>query len=303
MKLLIVNFHYIGDQNRGNAIFPRSLKQIIYQVDVLSKYYKFISNSDLINYQNLSSKYNYCMLTFDDGLAEQMEAFRLLVQVGVPATFFVTTQTLTGKYVTNVHKTHLLRDKLGDAKIWKYLINMYPEVERKIPDNIESFYRYDSGTAKRLKFAINFLLEYSDSENFINRLFLGEFELGEVAKSLYMTENDVLTLANLDSLGAHGHTHTAFSQLGVKELAEEIDAMGKCLGRITPIKNIGISYPFGGPAAVTDTAVEQCKIFCYGLTMRRGLNDFSENVNFHRLLRVDTNDAPGGKFDSMDYVL
>ena len=303
MKLLIVNFHYIGDHHSGNVIFPRTLKQISHQVDVLSKSYKFISNSDLINYQNLSSKYNYCMLTFDDGLVEQMDAFRLLVQMGVPATFFITTKTLTGKYVANVHKTHLLRHKLGDAKIWEYLINIYPEIDRKIPENIESFYRYDSGTAKRLKFAVNFLLEHSESENFINRLFFGEFDFDEVAKSLYMKERDVLTLANLDSLGAHGHTHTAFSQLHETNLREEIDAMGKCLGRITPLKNIGISYPFGGPAAVTDTAVEQCKIFCYGLTMRRGLNDLSENINFHRLSRVDTNDAPGGKFDSMDYVL
>jgi peptidoglycan/xylan/chitin deacetylase (PgdA/CDA1 family) len=79
MQLLAVNYHYFREEKYENGIYPLTKREFLNQIDELSKYYEFISQNDLID-KIKNKKYSnkkYCLLTFDDGLKEQMNALYL----------------------------------------------------------------------------------------------------------------------------------------------------------------------------------------------------------------------------------
>ena len=80
MQLLAVNYHYIRDVKPSKGIYPRSIDEMAFQLDKLGQYYDFISQEELLKIVR-SKKYpkgNYCVITFDDNLKEQMKAYEYL---------------------------------------------------------------------------------------------------------------------------------------------------------------------------------------------------------------------------------
>jgi len=308
MKLLAVNFHYVRDEIYDNGIYPRTLEQLSSQVDELSKYYEFISQNDLIE-KIKNKKYdnkNYCLLTFDDGLKEQMSALELLKKKGVPALFYVTTNSIKNSTVVDVHKLHYIRSIMKDSDVYHFINNKIDSSLVVYPENISELYRYDTLETKKLKYLLNFILEPTLKKSIIDELFNSLTNETEFSKQLYMNREDIQKLDSLRCLGTHSDLHLPLATLSddviEKDIADSLDFLENNCGTS---KINSISYPYGGPKAVSQNVANIAKSFGFdfGLTMFRGINELHDFKNPLMLKRVDTNDAPGGKFDSKEFTL
>jgi peptidoglycan/xylan/chitin deacetylase (PgdA/CDA1 family) len=308
MRLLIVNFHYIRDDKPQKGIYPISTDEFRRQIEVLGKLYHFISQhelADLIMSDNLPDKV-FCLLTFDDGLKEQWLALDILDKLSIPAVCFVTTQPLTEVKAHDAHKMHYVYSKLNDNEVYDLLHERFRIDDYPFNDTlVQQEYRYDDIIKRRIKFFINFILKENDRLSTVDYLFT-QVEPNETAfvKRLYMDTQDILKLAAAGMLGTHTKTHRPLATLDATSLKDEISGSRQILENLTSTPILSISYPFGGLAAVNSevTKVARSEGMLFGLTMVRGINNKDDILERMMLRRVDTNDAPGGKYNSLEFV-
>jgi len=286
MSLLIVNHHYIRENKYKNGIYPKTLKDLEYNIELFHKEgYKFISQRDIINLK----RGKYVLFTFDDGLKEQMNAFKFLYKKGIPSVFYVSTYPLKEQKVLNVHKLQYIRSKINDNTLLKFISNYVKNI--RYPENLKELYRYDNLEAKKVKYIFNFILDEKEKNKIINQIFLNLIDTNEeeFAKKLYMDKEDLMKLYKNDSLGTHTHKHLPLATLDEKSIEEEI------IDSLEFFKNLGldkiysISYPYGGKKAINEKVIKiSKKFFRFGLTMNRGVNcDLKDSL---KLKRIDVND-------------
>ncbi len=304
MKLLAVNYHYIRDNSTGSGIYPTSLNQLEAQITELQKLgYKFITQTELAeltqNPEKSSSKYAY--LTFDDGLSEQMKAFHFLNKKSIPATFYVSAKPIRERSYLQVHAIHHLRSLINDADFLNIIESHFPGKinELKLTDEeLKEEYRYDSLQASKLKYVINFLMTSDEKSKLIKFgfSFINQDE-ATFGDQLYMTKEDLKTLAAHGALGCHGDTHRPLATLSAEECLEELNQSLDFLNTTSESQMFSISYPYGSPNSVDQKTTDICKKLGlkFGVTMFRGINDLSKSFDSFLLKRIDTNDAPLGK--------
>jgi peptidoglycan/xylan/chitin deacetylase (PgdA/CDA1 family) len=308
MYLLSVNYHYFREEKPQSGIYPLTLKEFSNQIDELSKYYEFISQNDLIakiKSQNYSGK-KYCLLTFDDGLKEQMEALELLNKKGIPGVFYVTTSAIRTNTVLNVHKLHYIRSIMKDIDILKFISSKIDLEFIKYPNDISNLYIYDNLEAKKLKYLLNFILGDDIKNKIISELFDQYTNEKNLSKELYMDISDIQTLNNFGYLGTHGDFHMPLATLNNQDIESDISSSLTFFKNNCGIKKINsISYPYGGHKAISKDVVDVSKKLglTFGLTMFRGINNINDLRNPLLLKRVDTNDAPGGKMQSKEFCI
>ena len=88
-KLLIVNYHYFREETLKKGIYPVTQKKFESDIDILSRKFKF-TDIDNALYENKDS----VLITFDDGLEEQMIAYDILYKKGINGIFFVSTNLI-----------------------------------------------------------------------------------------------------------------------------------------------------------------------------------------------------------------
>ena len=306
--LLSVNYHYFRENKPENGIYPLTIKEFSKQIDELSKYYEFISQNDLIkNMRNkkYSSK-KYCLLTFDDGLKEQMNALELLNNKGIPGVFYVTTNSIRNNKVVNVHKLHHIRSIMNDADVFKYINSKIDSNIIQYPENINELYRYDNLETKKLKYLLNFILDSDTKDKLIDDLFKQIADENYFSKKLYMSAEDIKKLDSQDYLGTHSDLHLPLATLSEEEIAKDIEDSLDFLQDTCGVNKIrSISYPYGGPKAVSQKVADISEKFGldFGLTMFRGINEMKDFDSPLLLKRVDTNDAPGGRLNSTEFCI
>ena len=123
MKLLIVNFNYYGEEKFNGGIYPVTPDFFQHQLKAIAAAYKFISQNELAKYiqENRYPEENYCLLTFDDGLKQQMQVYQWLVENNIPAIFYVPTKPILESIVLDVHKLHHVRAQMDDKDLIKIL--------------------------------------------------------------------------------------------------------------------------------------------------------------------------------------
>lgn len=308
MRLLIVNFHYFREETYPSGIYPVNRAALNRQVDELAKYYEFISQEELaeaISTKNYPDK-DFCLITIDDGLKEQMAAFEFLKEKGIPSILYVPTDAIQNRKVLNVHKLHYVRTQMTDVDLFGLLDEKYniAGVDFDMAA-LANQYRYDDDTARKVKYFLNFVLTEEQKEEatnfFFSRLVSNETEF---ANQLYMNETDLKTLANAGVLGSHGCAHIPLATKPFEVAKADIQKSLNYLESVTGKPVLSFSYPYGGKDAVNTQLVPAFEgtNVKFALTMWRGVNT-AENLNNPLFLyRVDTNDAPGGKNNSTEYI-
>lgn len=309
MKLLAVNFHYFREETYSGGIYPVSKAKLNSQINELAKYYTFISQDELaaiISNKSYSNQ-NYCVLTIDDGLKEQMEAFNFLREKGIPSILYVPTNPIKNKQVLNVHKLHYVRSKMTDEDLFDILDEKYVISKVNFDDAaLANQYRYDGEISRKVKFFLNFILSEERKEEAINYFFSSLVSDEEAfATQLYMSQDNLKTLAHYGALGSHGAAHIPLATKSLKEARTDVDSSLNYLEAITGKPVVSFSYPYGGKNAVnTDLgSVFSNTSIQFAFTMWRGVNSKENLVSPLFLQRVDTNDAPGGKNNSKEYIL
>lgn len=301
MKLLAVNYHYFRESSYSVGIYPTSQLALAHQIDQLQRQYDFVSQEQIASWlqRRQFPQGNFCLLTFDDGLQEQMAAFDFLEKRGIPAIFYVPTAPIQSKKVLPVHQLQFLRTRLRDAGIFDFLhantaIGSYQFDEQLL----ENQYRYDSPLSRQVKYYLNFVLQQKEQQALVQQLFDSLVsDEAEFAGNLYMQEADLRKLAEAGALGAHGSAHVPLASLTPAAAAADISASVEYLEAVGGNKIRSFSYPFGGKSAVSASLGPMLEMvgIQFAFTMQRGINQPEQFQNPLFLHRVDTNDAPGGK--------
>lgn len=300
MNLTVINYHYFRETTYPDGIFPTSRNKLIQDVDFISKKFVFISQNELNDYfsgkghLNYDLKKKYCLLTWDDGLSEQMEAFDILQNIGVPALFFVNTKPYFDNKLLDVHKLHIVRSLIPDKRIIELLKAKYNFDQYKFNKNLlEIQYRYDNQDAKQLKYFLNFVLNKEDKEEVINIFFKECIDSEEeFCKKFYMSNDDLVKLSLNDSLGSHGHSHHPIGKMSLEDGIYDINSSIQYLELITNKKIISFAYPYGSPDAIGDKTsllFDNTSIrFIFNMT--RGQNIINTFSKCCELKRFDNND-------------
>jgi peptidoglycan/xylan/chitin deacetylase (PgdA/CDA1 family) len=197
------------------------------------------------------------VITFDDGYADNaLEALPILEEVGVPATFFVSTG----------------RIGVGEEFWWHQLEGMLlrdGEFPARFKLNDASYGQvWDTSTLaqRQLLYAsLNFLMQKIDPER--QEDWLGQVRnwggQGTAGKRIHrsMTREELQRLAASPwtTVGAHTVTHSALSALTEEQQRKEIFTSREDLEDITGTEITTFSYPFGRKVHYNKTSVRLCR--------------------------------------------
>ena len=298
--LSVSNYHYIREDYTANypSIFGVTPNGFQNQLNMISNLGDFISINDLQdNYQDIiTSKNNYFLVTFDDGLKEQFQyALPILDALNIPAVFFANSINLLENKVSNVHKIHMLRANFASEILLNNLLENKLNIEESDITKAKSIYKYDDEKSAVLKFFLNFKMEANLREEKIDSLFNLHFNEKEINEQLYFNREEICSLARLGYLGSHSHSHLALANLNDNELEFELLKTKQYFEEITKKEINSIAYPYGTKEAVDDRVANMARKVGYkiGFTTSSGINSDVEDLLL--LKRFDCNDLIGGK--------
>jgi peptidoglycan/xylan/chitin deacetylase (PgdA/CDA1 family) len=297
MSLLAINHHYFREAGTGRGIYPTTPRALQDEVRELRRAgWRVGTEADILAYVagELSDSDRVAILTFDDGLREQMDAISLLDDMGATAICYVPTAPLARLHVLDVHKLQMIRSHVEDTRIAEELDREFAFSKQEFDESALAIqYRYDDPLARRVKYFLNFMLEESVRVAWTASYFQDCFgDESAIADDLYMSPADLRELAGRHLLGSHAHSHVPLARLSVDRLEDELVRSRDFLEAQTAALPAGVSYPFGGKSAVGDEVFRmaaECG-FRYGFTMERGINTVAGPECALSLKRIDIND-------------
>lgn len=295
--LAVANFHYIRKQFKSKypSIFGLTPDQFRKQLKELSKYGIFVSQQEII--EGIPEAKKAILITFDDGLKEQFEVARpILQEMKIPFVCFVNTSNFTEGKVSLVHQIHLLRSLIAPAQLQKKIkeqaaIGLSEEEKNKALTH----YNYDENEVAKLKYLLNFKINSSKLEKIITPLFTEYFNEKETASEIYMSQKQLLELWSENSLGSHGHRHDPLGLLSTEKVKYDLEKSQEFFVNNFGGKAQSFSFPYGSFEACK--GLSQILLSCgfkLAFSMERAVNKNS-SANALLLARYDCNDLPGGK--------
>jgi peptidoglycan/xylan/chitin deacetylase (PgdA/CDA1 family) len=296
--LIISNYHYIREDFSAPypSIFGFTPKQFRFQLEQLSRFGGFISQDDLVSFRGKSFDRNYFLVSFDDGLREQYELAKpILEAMGIPFIFFINTSNFSDKKVSLVHKIHLLRSQVAPERLLQQLKT--DSLSKKEKKAALLHYNYDTKENAILKYFLNFKLSLEEQKAFIEPLFLEVFEEDKVADDLYFSEAMLQDLYKKGVLASHSHRHLPLGRIEPSEVKNDMLNTQNFFVEKFGQKSQALSYPYGSRDSCEGIRdVLQESGFKLGFTMERAANNSLEEDSL-LLARYDCNDLPGGKND------
>lgn len=296
--LIVSNYHYIREDFKSKypSIFGLTPNQFKEQLIALSKLGTFISLNELLNFQNKPFNKNYILITFDDGLSEQFNLAKpILDNLGIPFLCFINEENYLENKVSLVHKIHLIRSQVSSEELINSIAKnnaiCFTDKEQKLA---EVNYSYDDKITAKLKYMLNFCCSFEEQEQLINPIFNQLFDEEKVANSLYFSKNELTTLFEQDSIGSHGYKHLPFGLYKEDEIDFYFNKSKQFYLDKFKKQALAISYPYGAFEACKNVEkIAEKNQFKIGFTMERAAN---ENLKKPLLLsRYDCNDLPKGK--------
>jgi peptidoglycan/xylan/chitin deacetylase (PgdA/CDA1 family) len=299
MPLLAVNHHYFREHAPGRGIYPTSSEQMKANIaSIRARGWTLGTQKDIADYCNGNLDKKICVITFDDGLKEQMQCLTLLESLGASAMFFVSTAPHIFGRVLDVHKMHMIRTVLSDEEVAIHLDRHFA-FDRHVfdPTVLALQYRYDTEISQKIKYFLNFVLDAEQKDAWVGATFRELFsDEARIASELYMDASDWEILAKRSCLGTHGHAHLPLATLSTEKMRQDIEMSLQTIKKATGTDIHGIAYPFGGKTAVSSNVFDISKAcgLRYGFTMQRALNtDTPERSSAMSLNRIDVNDLAG----------
>ena len=319
MNFLSVNYHYIGNTTYPfSGIYELPVDVLIKQLNELKKAFSFISQKDLMDGLIGGKPFSEqsCLITFDDGLACQYDlALPVLDELQIPAVFFVNGEPYKDECVLHIHKIHWCRSHIETnvfmnliTEEYKKCTGSYLDADSISPSDtiLKKLYFYDDINVARLKFILSRNVLPGDIEkkiisNIFRRLVPDEREF---SRKFYMSKNELIYLHSRGMLGCHGFNHKSWLNFDKINFLKDIVEWKEMMRKIgIDYKNITLSYPYGHikDDLIQESAKELSEMgVVAGFTVDRRINRDLKNP--YSLARIDTNDAPGGKYPLMEIV-
>lgn len=270
-------------------------------VNLLEKGYDFILPSDA-NFDMLSDQdRKSILLTFDDALSSQISvAKKVMDKYGIKGIFFVYTNIYyeqfseieTQREFRNSYFSHI--DEFYEAFFSKAEEQFLLDLKKIFNDfNTTSYlseYTFYSVNDKFYRYLRDFVLTKKQHSLCYDGLYTSNATtMAELAKGIYMTKNDLLTLqAEGHSIGLHSHSHPFnIHQFSRIEAINEYKKNMHCLNEIG-IENINcMSHPSGNYNNEILEGLETFDGLLYGF---RADHSLVHNKSRFLIPRVDCND-------------
>ncbi|MEZ4774553.1 MAG: polysaccharide deacetylase family protein [Bacteroidia bacterium] len=304
--LIAINYHYIRDSFEAPfpAIFGQTPEEFENQLRTLGQQGEFVGQEDILNHlvHGKSLPEKSVLITFDDGLKEQYtRALPILERLGIPVVFYANARPLVEPRVLNVHKIHLLRSQVAPEELTQKIVEAIEKQQiavdtQKLESQATLTYRYDSEDNARIKYLLNFVLDFREREILMDDLFRQYFGEAEAAihQNLYMDAAEIREVAEKGYLGCHSYEHLPVGLLGKNALQKDISLSKTILEQAAGKPVYSFSYPYGSAEACQNVKnTLRQNHFQFAFTMERAINHQIGDPFY--LSRFDTNDVPLGK--------
>ena len=303
--LLAVNYHYVGMPEFPCAgIYNLEKFQFLNQVRWLKERFRLVSLPEILDWVQFGSWPDeaVCLITFDDGLRCHHEVVvPLMREHGIPAAFFVSGRPLAERRGTEIHKSHVVRARLGDALVREAFIAflkrkaMDEELFSAIPEaEIRAHYRYDPFPTAQFKYWTNYVLPPDLRGEFWDDLILELYEKeSDFCEEWYMDESMIAAMhKEFECIGSHAWSHDPLASMTEAEATRELVHSRKVLEDCTRGAILALSYPLGNANAVgqREGALALEVGYRLGFTMERAINMTGRYPTL--MARIDCNDLP-----------
>ncbi len=290
-RCLIVMYHYVRPLPDCRLPFFRAmtLERFRAQIEHLAAEWTFVSLDEYID--GLAGKAelpdNCCVLTFDDGVRDHYEfVLPILLDLGIPAAFFVPTRAIAESYMLDVHMIqHLVARVPPDALAER----LRRAVRGAAPDQADQFLLPDIETADRIyhyephpatrwtKHVMNFVLPELVRREVVVLMFREEFGSEEgFGHRFYLAPGQIREMAACGMIiGSHGHEHVAMSDCTREQKRAELMVSRQLLEAWVGGSVSTFCYPWGGSAHI-DAESEDLLVevgYRCGLTTLDGVNE------------------------------
>ncbi len=255
---LILNYHGVVrnyDASLSKNHLP--LKQFEDQMSYFKKNFNVLTVEELFkNKSKKTSKRKQIAITFDDGYLNNFEnAYPVLNHLNIPATIFVTGQSLTNPQLPLWYD---LLDLLNSKIPWiqlRHELQQFQQIDISKYETYNLFKNFVKTTDSTFKNELSRLLEKRkrcklifDEINKEYWQLMGPLDLQNITKN------------NLIEIGSHGLTHSNLDRLLETDLFNELNTsstlLSKCIGK----KIDSIAFPDG---AYNDKVKSACRNFGY----------------------------------------
>ena len=289
-------YHYIRNFNRKLPFFKNFLaeKEFIKQVKFFQKDKGIIKNLNEI--KNNKDKY---LLTFDDGLKEQIFAAKTLAKKGLTGIFFIPSLPILEKKFLDVHKIQILLAKLGPKKIIQYLSKnkLYKmsikNIKKKDMIKFSKAYSYNKDKELNILFKknMNYLIDSVNRSQILDEMFI-KFKITESVDKYYMNVSDLIYLKRLGmKIGCHSHSHNILSKMSKKNQLNEISKSKKFLENKIKKKIDFFCFPYGRKYSYNEDTLKILKKnkFKYAFSVEARDVTMLDLKKKYELPRYDTN--------------
>lgn len=249
----VVFYHYLRapGASLGAGIRALTTGEFSQQLDWIS------ARADIISYDTFANAVAQrrgferpaALLTFDDGLTDHYEVgFTELARRGLSGVFFVNGDPLEDPpRLVNVHRTHLLLDRLGPAQL---LADVRRLVSRDVEaGHVESsdVYRYDGEPEQVVKRLLNYELPYDETDRVLAELVTEHLgDEPDIARHFYLSPADVRRMADGGmTFGYHTRRHRVLARLDDSAQAAELEEGVSLVRDLTGQTSVPFCYPYG----------------------------------------------------------
>lgn len=249
----VIFYHYLRAPaaSDGAGIRALTIDEFSEQLDWLA------ARADIISYPAFADAVDHqrgfrrpsVLLTFDDGLVDHYDAaFAELKRREMTGVFFVNGDPLNETpQLVNVHRTHLLLDHLGPARLLAEVRRLVTRDVRAGRVESADVYRYDGQPEQVVKRLLNYELPYAEVDCVLGELVaehLGDER--EIARRFYLSRADVRDMAAAGmTFGYHTRQHRVLSRLDESAQAAELDGGVTLVQELTGQGGVPFCYPYG----------------------------------------------------------
>ena len=250
------SFMFHDVRNLENTSYPKrySLKSFLnenqfkHQINLINKTYKIISSSEIKNIDLKKDKYDYAVLTFDDGLLDHYFVYKYLKSINIVGTFLVPKTPIIENKVMNSHKIQFILASEDEKKIKNEILSLFDSKE-EIWEKYSISKWKNNWWSSEMIFITNFLRKYKDKNidnydltNYFFKKFVTEDEFN-FSKKLYLDEIKIDEMAK-NGMIIGGHGDISENLLLVDNYKKEIDESKNFISKYSD--NFIFSYPNGG---------------------------------------------------------
>jgi peptidoglycan/xylan/chitin deacetylase (PgdA/CDA1 family) len=216
-RLVILYYHLVSDDDVPHIRFlykNKGIRQFIDDLEFLLKHYSPIGLRDVIDWvkgNNILPPDRFLM-TFDDGFKETNDVVApILLDRGIPATFFISSAFLDNRVLCYQHKASLLAGKISQG----ISPGAEEEIKRILLKNAICFSQLSEGVLE---------VDYRrrDTLDSLAEVLLVDFKAYLDEKQPYLTSGQVDALIDRGfTIGAHSIDHPYYSALSMAEQIEQ----------------------------------------------------------------------------------